>query len=185
MKKLITVAVVALALAALFAATTLAAGPTSRVAQGYGPGNGFHTPGTGMMMPGASIGPGTGAGMRGGMMRGGAPEWAGIPEEVATLLGMTTEQIQAERQTGKSLAQIAAAKDVSAGKLVETILAAKKADLAPLVTAGKLTQTQADTMIERMGAQVKVMVERTTVGPMNGRGQGGCGMGGTPSNATF
>ncbi len=51
--------------------------------------------------------------MRRGMAAGGAPEWAGQPEEVATLLGMTAEEIQAERQAGKSLAQIAAAKGIS------------------------------------------------------------------------
>jgi len=45
---------------------------------------------------------------------------------------MTDEQIQAERLAGKSLAQIAANKDISADKLISTILDAKKADLAKL-----------------------------------------------------
>ena len=48
------------------------------------------------------------------MMGRGAPAWAGQPEEVAALLGMTDEEIQAERLAGKSLAQIAAGKKASA-----------------------------------------------------------------------
>jgi hypothetical protein len=95
----------------------------------------------------------------------GAPAWAGQPEEVATLLGMTAEQIQAERLAGKSLAQIADAKGISEDKLISTILDAKKADLAALVADGKLTQAQMDLMVEHMQTQVKTMVERTTVGP--------------------
>jgi hypothetical protein len=110
-----------------------------------------------------------GGAMGGGMM--GRPDWAGQPDAVATLLGMTQAEIQAERQAGKSLAQIAASKGVSEDKLIETILSAKKTLLQQAVTDGKLTQAQADLMIERMTAQIKVMVERTTVGPMMG-GQG-------------
>ena len=38
-----------------------------------------------------------------------------------------------------------------------------------LVADGKLTQAQMDLMVEQMQTQVKTMVERTTVGPMQGR----------------
>ena len=175
MKRLILIAVLAGALAALLAGTALAAGPVTPPAQGFGPGRGIHTPGTGMMTPGAGMGPG-------GMAGRGAPAWAGQPDEVATLLGMTSEQIQAERLAGKSLVQIAASKDpvVSEDKLISTILDAKKAILAKLVDDSKLTQAQMDLMVEHMQAQVKTMVERTTVGPMQGRqgmGQMQSGMG--------
>jgi hypothetical protein len=110
----------------------------------------------------------------GGMMGRGAPAWAGQPEEVATLLGMSAADIQAERLAGKSLVQIAAGKNppVSEDELISTIIKAKTTDLAELITAGKLTQDQMKLMVEHMQTQVKTMVERTTAGPMQGRGQG-------------
>jgi hypothetical protein len=171
MRRFLVIAVLAGALMALLAGTALAAGPVTPPAQGFGPGMGMHVPGTGTMTPGAGMGrggmtlaPGLRSGASAGVGRG-APAWAGQPEEVATLLGMTAEQIQAERLAGKSLAQIADAKGISEDKLISTILDAKKADLAALVADGKLTQAQMDLMVEHMQTQVKTMVERTTVGP--------------------
>jgi len=170
MKRFLLIAVLAGALAALLAGTALAAGPVAPTAQGFGPGMGIHTPGTGTMTPGAGMG-------RGGMMGRGAPAWAGQPDEVATLLGLTAEQIQAERLAGKSLAQIADAKGIGEDKLISTILDAKQADLAALVADGKLTQAQMDFMVQHMQTQVKTMVERTAVGPAFSQGQNPAGMG--------
>ncbi|MCX7706540.1 MAG: hypothetical protein N2204_00840 [Anaerolineae bacterium] len=161
MKKLFVITILAAALAALWAGTALAAGPVVATPQGFGPGNGIHTPGTGLTAPVTGFGPGAGA----GAMRRGAPEWAGASAEVAALLGMTAEQIHAERLAGKSLAQIAAARGISEEQLIQTILNAKKAELAKLVADGKLTQAQMDLMVGHMAEQVKAMVERTNVGP--------------------
>lgn len=159
MKRFIAVTVLAMVVVSIFATSALAAGPVGgRWAQNGAP----QTPNTACPMGG----PG-GTGMLG------RPAWAGQPDEVAALLGMTAEQIQAERLAGKSLAQIAQSKGVSTDKLVETILSAKKAALQQAVTDGKLTQAQADLMVERMSAQIKLMVERTTTGPMGGRGMMG------------
>ena len=170
MKRFIVIAVLVAALAALLAGTALAAGPVTPSTQGFGPGMGMHTPGTGMMTPGTGMGPG-------GMAGRGAPAWAGQPEEVATLLGMSAADIQAERLAGKSLVQIAAGKNISEDKLISTILDAKTADVKALVADGKLTQAQADLMIAHMQTQVKTMVERTSVGPALGEGQSRPGMG--------
>lgn len=172
MKKLITISILAAALAALLAGTALAAGPIATTAQGFGPGNGIHAPGTGLTAPATGFGPGAGA-----MLRRGAPEWAGESEAVEALLGMTAEQLHAERLAGKSLAQIAASKGLSEETLIQTILDAKKAELAKLVADGKLTQAQMDLMVERMQTQIKAMVERTGVGPAFGQGQARPGMG--------
>ncbi len=174
MKKLFVIATLVAAFAALLAGTALAAGPVATTAQGFGPGNGIHTPGTGLTAPATGYGLGAGAGV---IARRGAPEWAGESEAVEALLGMTAEQIQAERLAGKSLAQIAAGKGISEETLIQTILDAKKADLAKLVADGKLTQAQMDLMVERMQAQIKVMVERTNVGPAFGQGQARPGVG--------
>ena len=105
MKRFILIAVLAGALAALLAGTALAAGPVTPPAQGFGPGMGI----TGRAPDddaGRRSSVGMGAGMAGEQGRG-APAWAGQPDEVATLLGMTAADIQAERLAGKSLVQIA------------------------------------------------------------------------------
>jgi len=109
-----------------------------------------------------------GGGMRGGssMMGRGMPDWAGMDDAAEKLLGMTAEQIQAERLAGKSLVEIAKAKGVSEDALIKAILDEHKASLAKLVADGKLTQAQADLMTTRMQEQVKLMVERAGTGPM-------------------
>ena len=114
-----------------------------------------------------------------------APGWAGaicrgttaVSKAVSDLLGMQPTDIAAQRQAGKSLAQIAKAKNVSQDKLVATILAAKKAALDQAVKNGRLTQAQADAMIEQMKNRVSDRVDDTTVGP-RGAGRGMMGGGG-------
>ena len=175
MKRVIVIAVLVGALATLLAGMALAAGPLTTSPQGFGPGRGIHTPGTGLTTDGAGDGPGMGMG---GMMGAGMRAWAGQPEEVAALLHMTTAQIQAERLAGKSLVQIAAGQGISKEILVTTILDAKRAVLANLVAEGKLTQAQADAISAQMQTQVETMVERTSVGPAANRGQARPGMGG-------
>jgi len=165
MKRFFLIAVLAGALMVLLAGTALAAGPVTPPSQGFG--RGMRMWGADAAAPTADCPCGM-AGAQGAQGRG-KPAWAGQPDEVAALLGMTADEIRAERQAGKSLAQIAATKGVSEDKLIGTILDAKKAILAKLVADGKLTQAQADLMVEHMQTQIKTMVERTTVGPMQGR----------------
>jgi hypothetical protein len=181
MKRFIVVAVMVGVLATALSATAFAAPatpPAQGLGQGFGPGMGIHTPGTGLA-EGA-----TGFGMRGGMgQRGGAPAWAGQPDEVAKLLGLSEADIQKERLAGKSLAQIADAQGVKKDTLVNTLLSAKKATLDELVKGGKLDRAQADLMVSRMQSQVSTMVDRTTTGPAwatgaNAGARPGMGMGG-------
>ncbi len=116
------------------------------------------TPGTAYCQPGGF-----------GMGRGGA---FSALEPVATLLGLQPADVAAQRQAGKSLAQIAEAKGVSEAKVVEAILADRKATLDARVKAGTLTAEQEKLMLDRMQTQVQTAVERTTVGPMQGAGAG-------------
>lgn len=172
MKKLILIAVLVSAVAALLAGTALAAGPTTPTTQGFGPGYGTRMWGTEQQtVPDADAPCGTMMG------RGGAPEWAGESEAIEDLLGMTAEELQAERQAGQSLAQIAADKGISEATLIQTILDAKQAQLAQLVADGKITQAQMDFMLERVQTQTQAMVGRTNVGPAFGQGQMQPGMG--------
>ncbi|MHB1131071.1 MAG: hypothetical protein ACYC4L_01650 [Chloroflexota bacterium] len=105
-----------------------------------------------------------------GWAQGASPRWQANAERpsaaVQKLLGMTAEQIQAERQAGKSLAQIAQAKGVSVESLISAITADHQAQVDQLVKDGKITQEQSNLMLERQQSQVKTAVERTTVGPM-------------------
>ena len=167
MKRFLMIAVLAAAVVALLAGTALAApGNPPTQGLGYGARMQAQDPATG------TCGMVGGAGAAGGMMGRGAPAWAGEPEELVTLLGMEAEEIQAQRQAGTSLAAIAASKNVTVDQLVDTLMAAKKDTLALLVADGKLTQDQANLMLERMETQVTSMVTRTTTGAPAERGMG-------------
>ena len=110
----------------------------------------------------------------GSTLRG--PAWGGQAtlDAVSKLTGLSVTDIQAERQDGKSLSQIAQSAKVAKDKLVATILAAKKAVLDGLVKAGTLTQDQAGIMLDNMQDRVSTAVDRTETGPANGRGGGPC-----------
>lgn len=153
MKRWFGAGILVLVLAAALAGTALAQGVTPPAAQAICP---WGAPSGDLPW---------GGGMRGGVAGRGMPDWAGADEAVQGLLGMTAEQLQAERLAGKSLVDIAAAKGVSEDALIQAILDAHKADLAQLTAAGKLTQAQADAMAARMQEQVKLMVERAGTGP--------------------
>ena len=95
--------------------------------------------------------------------------WGGTSsalDSASKLLGLDAAQIAAERQAGKSLADIASEKNVSEDALVNAVLADRKAILDARVKAGTLTQQQEDYMLQQMQTQVKASVERTSVGPM-------------------
>jgi hypothetical protein len=172
MKRFMMVAAVVGILALALSSTAFAQTPVPGTQSGAQ--FGIHAPGTGLMQPGTGFGPRSGAAAGMGM-RGGAPVWAGQPVEVQKLLGLSQEQIQADRLAGKSLTQIAAAKSVNKNTLVSTMLSAKKALLDGQVTAGKLTREQADAVYANMQQQVTVMVDRTNVGPSGN--QAGLGAG--------
>ena len=114
---------------------------------------------------------------RGGGM--GAGPWGGVgPSDAVTgLLGLDAAQIAEQRQDGRSLVAIAQTKGIAEAKLVETVIADRKAQLDARVKAGTLTQAQEDLLLQRMQTQVKTAVERTAVGPMGPQAGAGQGMG--------
>jgi hypothetical protein len=65
-------------------------------------------------------------------------------DEIAKLLGMTRDQIQAERVLGKTLADLATEKGVDTQKLVDVLVANQKTMVDQAVTDNRLTQAQAD-----------------------------------------
>jgi len=110
---------------------------------------------------------GTGNGPNGG--------WMGVntPDVVTKLLGLTPEQLQAERQAGKSLVEIAATKNVTQAQLVDAIMAAKKEAVQAKVAAGTLTQERANLMLQQMEQATNQAVTRATIGQPEGRGGAG------------
>lgn len=106
--------------------------------------------------------PARGPGGLGGHGRPFGPRGARLsPEATAAAAGVTVEELRAGRRAGKSLAQIAAAKGVSKQTLVDRLVAAKKAELAADVKAGRLTQTQADALGKDLAARTTEQVDRT------------------------
>jgi hypothetical protein len=104
----------------------------------------------------------------------------------ATYLGITTAQLQTDLQSGKTLAQVA---DATAGRssagLIAALVAHEKTEIAALVTAGKLTQAQADQITANVQQRETDLVNGTL--PKRGDGPHGGWQGGPPPSggATF
>ncbi|MBI2848408.1 MAG: hypothetical protein HYX83_04455 [Chloroflexi bacterium] len=127
-------------------------------------------------------------GMMGGGMMGGS--YMGLGDEitltrVAGILGLTYEQLTAELNQGKTIAEIAQAQGVDTSLLVTTILAPESEILQVRVKYGYLTETQAQAIleqsrqwIERAIATTYGATRNTTGGMMGGSTTGGGMMGG-------
>lgn len=99
----------------------------------------------------------------------------GTNEAISGILGLTAEEIQAQRLEGKSLVEIAAAQGVSQDALVAAIMAVKTEAIQQRVADGTLTQEQATLMLQNMEQATILSINRTTVGPFANGGQGaGC-----------
>lgn len=119
--------------------------------------------------------PGLGGGF--GMMGGGFGGFGGNSAVITDLLGITAEELYDLRADGKTLAEIAASKGVSEDALVTAILAEREEVLAAAVEAGRLTQEQAELMLQNMSESIRLMVT-SQIGP---RGFGGCLTGEVPA----
>lgn len=102
---------------------------------------------------------------------------ADLHAATAEALGLTVEELDAELDAGKTLVQIAGEQGVD----LEDVLAAREAAradiVAQLVADGKITQAQADWMLERMEARAAAGygVGNCHGTPQGMRGQGGYG----------
>jgi Spy/CpxP family protein refolding chaperone len=116
--------------------------------------------------PSPTVQPGSGKGNCQGL-------GAGVNEAVTELLGMTREQIQEQRQAGESLVQIATDKNITEADLINAIMAEKQAAVREMVTAGTITQAQANQRLAQMEERVELAVNRTTLGPQEWAGANG------------
>jgi hypothetical protein len=78
----------------------------------------------------------------------------------AKYLGMTPKELRTARQSGQSLAQIAASKGKSVDGLVTAIVAPAKARAAKAVETGRVTQQRADELIARLTERAQALVQR-------------------------
>ena len=98
----------------------------------------------------------------------------------ATYLGLSQTDLQTALQSGKTLAQVA---DATSGKsssgLIDALVAAEQTELAAAVTAGRLTQAQADQITTNLKQRFTDLVNgvRPAHGPFGGHGFGGPGFG--------
>jgi hypothetical protein len=106
-----------------------------------------------------------GKGMKGGMQF----------STIATALGMTEAELRTELQAGKSVADVASAKSVSLDTVINAIVTAETSRLQQAVTAGQLTQAQADQRIAHLKANLPAHLAQAGLfdggrGPGRGRG---------------
>jgi len=99
-------------------------------------------------------------------------------EALAKVLGLSWGEIREQRQSGKSLTEIAKSKGVEEAKLIETLVAARKARLDAAVKAGYVTKERAAEILKLYEETVKARVNNTgTCAPFGPNGQGRQGRG--------
>ena len=99
---------------------------------------------------------------------GGRGMFGGL-DSVATLLGMTTDEIATELQSGTTLATLATEHGSTAQDVIDVMVQAVKDHFTPEVAAGEHTQAEADAMIAAATTQITDFVNNGGgMGPMGG-----------------
>lgn len=94
---------------------------------------------------------------------------------VAKATGLSTTEVAAKRAEGKSFTQIAAEKNVSQSTLIGEALKVRQQVLTEKVKSGAITQTQADTALDRMKTRLTERVADPTACTGTGAGPGSGG----------
>lgn len=154
---LITGLVLAVGVAIALAPAALAQGPGG--GYGRGPMNGGH--GRGQM--GGQMG-GNGRGQMGGQQS--------LVAVAAQQFGMQPTDLVAQLQGGKTIAQVAAEKQVALDTIVDAFAATRQARMAQAVAAGRLTQAEADARLATLRANVTARLSQpwSPQGPGAGAG---------------
>jgi polyhydroxyalkanoate synthesis regulator phasin len=82
----------------------------------------------------------------------------------AGVLNLTPEALRAELSQGKSLAQVATERGVSVAALKAAILDAQKARISQLVADGRLTQDQADRILQGLESRIDTILNAIHTG---------------------
>jgi hypothetical protein len=75
-------------------------------------------------------------------------------DAAATYLGLTEAQLRTQLESGKSLADVAKAQNKSVDGLVQALVDAAKKKLDSAVAAGRLTRTQADSILADLKSRI-------------------------------
>ena len=99
---------------------------------------------------------------------------------VATTLGITTDEVRTALESGQTIADLAVSKGKTAQDVIDAVVAAATTKINAEVTAGHLTQTQADKLIANLTTIATDFVNDVKLpgGPGFGPGFGGPGFGG-------
>lgn len=144
------------------------------------PNTGATDPQTGTANCGGAGG-GMGGMMQGGMMQGGMMNGgmmgAGlmrgtVAETVYKLTGLDKQEIIKQRQAGKSFVEIAKTKGVTEEQLLAAVKKEHQAIIDQRVADGTMTKEMADLCTKNFEANIKTMLENTTVKTKGGRGKG-------------
>lgn len=138
-------------------------------------------PGFGMRGMGRGRG-GFGPGMFGPGMMGAGDN---LPSVAAETLGMSLTELLTELQDGKSIADVAKEKGVELQVIVDAFVAQQKENLDQAVADGRITQKQADYVLEQMEQSVTDRLEGTWTGGCGGFGGHRGGMMGFPGLGGF
>jgi hypothetical protein len=113
----------------------------------------------------------------GGMMGLGAGGGLVTPQ-VAKLLGTTVADLQTHLNSGKTLADLAAAKGVTSDKLIQTVMAPFNDQMALMLKYSYLTQDQIDNMTQQMKDRLQTLI----TSQLNGDDETGWGFMGNMMN---
>lgn len=87
-----------------------------------------------------------------------------VLDAAAKALTITTGELKTQLKAGKSIADVAAAKQIDLQTVKDAILAAVKNQLDTRVKAGKITQAQADTRYKKASDNIDKMVNAKFTG---------------------
>ncbi|MDD9271067.1 hypothetical protein ACFPES_28875 [Paenibacillus sp. GCM10023248] len=121
---------------------------------------------------------GTKGGFPGGDRGGKGKGYGGgnLVQEAATVLGVEPSAVQEALQAGQTLSAFAVEKGLTEADFVAKLVAAETAAIHADVTAGKLTQEQADSRLQDLSDRITKQVQNTR--PVGGEGRGFGGHGG-------
>ena len=157
---------------ALLLGTTVATGVSAQTAPAPGAPVAGYCPGFGMM---GGFGPGAAA-------RTGS--YGAVHDAIAGVLGISSQELWDARASGKTVAELAAEKNVPLQTVVDAAVKAYSAQLDAAVKAGTLTQAQADALTQLHRSRIQAQLQAQAgggfspgPGMMGGRGMMGGGFG--------
>ncbi len=81
---------------------------------------------------------------------------------LAGILGMTDEQLKTELQSGKKIDQIVSEHGLTMEQFKQKMIESRKEAIAKLVTDGKITQEQADRMLQKLDRPFKFRIQENS-----------------------